>query len=95
AFIAERGQEIAARMFAATGGDDYALLGAFPPEFEPGTLSLPDGTRMTRIGGVAAGEATNSLTCGGEPVEVPERLGFEHQGTNDGGFRTAPMADRS
>jgi hypothetical protein len=49
---------------------------------------------MTRIGGIAAGEPPISLTCGGEPVELPERLGFEHQGTNDGGFDTAPMADR-
>jgi thiamine-monophosphate kinase len=95
AFIAERGVEPAARIFAATGGDDYALLAAFPPELEPARLSLPRGTRITRIGSIAAGEPEISLTCNGEPVEVPERLGFEHQGTNDGGFRAAPMADRS
>jgi thiamine-monophosphate kinase len=30
AFVAERGQDLAARLFAATGGDDYALLAALP-----------------------------------------------------------------
>src|SRR4029450_13869401 len=39
AFIAERGQRRADRLFAATGGDDYALLGAFAPEVDP-RLSL-------------------------------------------------------
>ena len=41
AFVAERGQDLAARLFAATGGDDYALLAALPPELDPVTLSLP------------------------------------------------------
>ena len=31
AFIAERGQDRASRIFAATGGDDYALLAALRP----------------------------------------------------------------
>ena len=39
-----------ARLFAATGGDDYALLAALPPDVDPSTLSLPEGTRSTRIG---------------------------------------------
>src|SRR5206468_4039054 len=95
AFVAERGQELSAQLFAATGGDDYALLAAFPPEFDPATLSLPEGTRITRVGSIAAGEASIALTCDGQSVELPERLGFEHQGTNDGEFRTAPMADRT
>src|SRR6185503_7895080 len=32
AFVAERGSTLKARLFAATGGDDYALLAALPPE---------------------------------------------------------------
>ena len=35
AFIAERGDGLEARMFAATGGDDYALLAALPADFDP------------------------------------------------------------
>ena len=78
AFVAERGQDRAARLFAATGGDDYALLAALPPELDPATLSLPSGTRVTRIGSLAAGKVSLSLTYDGEPLELPERLGFEH-----------------
>jgi thiamine-monophosphate kinase len=94
AFVAERGQDLAARLFAATGGDDYALLAAFRPEFDPATLSLPSGTRISRIGSLTAGEADLSLTSGGEPVELPERLGFEHQSADDRGLSAPPMADR-
>ena len=36
AFVAERGQDSQARLFAATGGDDYALLAALPPGARPG-----------------------------------------------------------
>ena len=78
AFVAERGQDRAARLFAATGGDDYALLAALPPELDPATLSLPSGTRVTRVGSLAAGKVSLSLTYDGEPLELPERLGFEH-----------------
>ena len=35
AFIAERGGDRSARLFAATGGDDYALLAALPPDLDP------------------------------------------------------------
>jgi thiamine-monophosphate kinase len=94
AFVAERGSALPARLFAATGGDDYALLAALPPDLDPATLSLPQGTKITRIGTLSAGEASLSLTSGGEPVEVPERLGFEHQGDDRRGFSAPPMADR-
>jgi thiamine-monophosphate kinase len=80
AFVAERGQDRAARLFAATGGDDYALLFALPAEVDPVTLSLPSGTRMTRVGSLAEGVVPLRLTFGGEPVELPEKLGFEHAG---------------
>ena len=94
AFVAERGQDLAARLFAATGGDDYALLAALPAELNPSTLSLPARTRISRIGSLAAGGASLSLTYSGEPVDLPERLGFEHQGASDRGLSAPPVGDR-
>jgi thiamine-monophosphate kinase len=94
AFMAERGSNQGARLFAATGGDDYALLAALPPEFDPTTLSLPQGTRISRIGTLSAGEAPLTLTSGGAPIKLPERLGFEHQGHEHRGISAPPMADR-
>jgi thiamine-monophosphate kinase len=94
AFVAERGQDRAARLFAATGGDDYALLAALPPLFDVATLCLPEGTRICRIGSLSGGEVRFSITDGGEPVELPERLGFEHQSNDHRGPVTPPMADR-
>ena len=94
AFVAERGQDLSARLFAATGGDDYALLAAFPPDLDPSTLSLPSRTRISRIGSLVAGRAPLSLTYAGEPVDLPERLGFEHAGNDDRGLSAPPMADR-
>jgi thiamine-monophosphate kinase len=98
AFVAERGQDLGARLFAATGGDDYALLAALPPELDPATLSLPSGARISRIGSLAAGEGHLSLTHSGEPVKLPEKLGFEHAGVDwshdHRGLSAPPMADR-
>lgn len=94
AFVAERGQGLAARLFAATGGDDYALLAALPDNLDPETLCLPRGTRISRIGSLAAGKAGIGLTFAGKPVPLPESLGFEHQGSNDRGPPASPMADR-
>lgn len=94
AFVAERGQDLGARLFAATGGDDYALLLALPADVDPLRLSLPSRTRITRVGSLAAGGASLSLTHAGESVKLPERLGFEHAGYDDRGHVPAPMADR-
>lgn len=94
AFIAERGQDRGARLFAATGGDDYALLAALPANLDPETLSLPSGTRITRIGSFAAGEVPLSLTSGGDVIELPETLGFEHQSPESGEPVPPPVADR-
>jgi len=78
-FIAERGGGRGARLFAATGGDDYALLAAMPADFDPAlSLSLPSRPSVTRIGSLAAPGPPLSLVSGGRPVELPERLGFEH-----------------
>ena len=95
AFIAERGQHLDARLFAATGGDDYALLVALPADFDPAlSLSLPSGPSLTRIGSLAAPGSPLSLVSGGRAVELPERLGFEHIGKLDRDPAPAPVADR-
>lgn len=78
AFVAEVGTHQAARLFAATGGDDYALLAALPPNIDAATLCLPCGTRMSCIGSLGEGSPQVRLTSDGEPVQLPERLGFEH-----------------
>jgi thiamine-monophosphate kinase len=88
AFIAAQGGDSEALLFAATGGDDYALLFALAPETDPFTLSLPSGTRMSRIGTFGEGSGL-TLTFQGVPVPLPEILGHEHRGNSP-----APMADR-
>jgi thiamine-monophosphate kinase len=93
AFVAEHGQDLAARLFAATGGDDYALLAALPSNLDPATLSLPSGTRISRIGVLSAGKGL-SLTLGGQPIELPEALGFEHEGHDHRGVSDPPVGDR-
>jgi thiamine-monophosphate kinase len=64
------GADRAARLAAATAGDDYQLL-----------FSLPDGdtppVQATRVGHFAAG-AGITLMDAGQPVPLPPRLGFEH-----------------
>ncbi|MEO6247667.1 MAG: thiamine-phosphate kinase [Sphingomicrobium sp.] len=78
AFRAERGNDRAARMFAATGGDDYALLAALPPGEEAKVMkNLPSGAHLVRIGSLVAG-AGIALHDDGEPVDLPEHLGHEH-----------------
>src|SRR5207249_847569 len=66
-FIAERGNSLLARLFAATGGDDYALLAALPPDVDPSTLSLPEGTTIGRIGNLVDGPPAIRLTYEGHP----------------------------
>jgi thiamine-monophosphate kinase len=85
AFIAERNQDRAARMFAATGGDDYALLAALPPDLDPLSLSLPEQPTLTCIGRLTSGEGL-ILTDHDERVPLPESLGYEHRG------QSSPMA---
>ena len=78
AFVAVRGADRIARMFAATGGDDYALLAALPPGVEDLVRkSLPSGAHLVRIGELVAG-AGIALHDAGAPVELPEHLGHEH-----------------
>lgn len=90
AFIAERSGDLAARLFAATGGDDYALLAAIPADIDPLRLSLPSGTTIARIGSLVAERPLLALSSGKIPVPLPEHLGHEHRSNP-----SAPMADRS
>ena len=88
AFTAERGQDRGARLFAATGGDDYALLVALPAECDPLILPLPSGTTITHIGAITAGSPEVRLFDGVDPIMLPETLGYEHRGRD-----ASPMAD--
>lgn len=87
--LAERGDDLDARLLASTGGDDYALLAALPPALDPSTLHLPSGTMIARIGSLDAGPADLRLTYRGAAIATPEHLGHEHHG-----HLAAPMADR-
>ncbi len=82
AFVAERGSHRGARLKAASGGDDYALLAALPAGFDPLGLSLPTGTILRRIGSLAAGEGIRLFDAAGE-VPLPEQLGYEHRAQGD------------
>ncbi len=78
AFLAERGQHRAARLFAATGGDDYALLAACASGLDPAlSLCLPDGAMVAAIGKLTDGGGICLFDAAGE-VPLPERLGYEH-----------------
>ena len=94
AFVELRGGGMDARLFAASAGDDYALLAALAPDTDPSTLSLPSGTTIARIGCLEAGAPQLRLTSAGQPIALPERLGFEHQGHHRRDDPAAPLADR-
>lgn len=87
AFVAERGQDRGARLFAATGGDDYAILVALPADADPLSLSLPGKPNLERIGRLTAGDGLRLSDRGG-PVPLPESLGYEHRAA------FPPMGDR-
>ena len=78
AYIAERGAGRRARLRAATGGDDYALLAALPADFDPLGLSLPRGTILARVGTLSEGEGLHLFDSKGT-VPLPEQLGYEHR----------------
>jgi thiamine-monophosphate kinase len=79
AFIAEVGGNRRARLAAATGGDDYALLAALPAEFEPTlSLSLPNRTIIAPIGTLTLGNELSLFDAAGD-VPLPEHLGYEHR----------------
>ena len=90
AYIDERGDSLESRTFAATGGDDYALLAALPAKLDPSTLSLPSGTTLRCIGTLETGKPAIRLMDGKREIELPERLGYEHRS-----HHRSPMADRA
>lgn len=71
AFVAHRGSDLAARLFAATGGDDYQLL--FVSSRPLPALPCP----VTRIGQVVRGSGLMLHDSNGN-VTLPDRLGWEH-----------------
>ncbi|MFP5329955.1 MAG: thiamine-phosphate kinase [Alphaproteobacteria bacterium] len=87
AFVAEHGQDRTARLFAATGGDDYALLAALPEGLDPLKLSLPDRPRLACIGRLVAGRGLTLRDHDGD-MPLPEVLGYEHRAS------AAPVDDR-
>ena len=78
AYIAERGSDRRARLRAATGGDDYALLATLPADFDPLVLSLPSGTILQPIGTLTDGAELRLFDAAGD-VPMPETLGYEHR----------------
>jgi thiamine-monophosphate kinase len=74
AFIAERGQGRPARLFAATGGDDYALLAALAAGIDLLSLSLPQAPILTCIGRLVAGSGLDLSDRDGRAVAGDPRL---------------------
>lgn len=70
AWRAHRGSDRAARLAAATAGDDYQLLFAAAPDLLPPVPATAVG-RFATGGGIA-------LRDGEALLPLPERLGFEH-----------------
>lgn len=77
AFLAARGDDRAARLFAATGGDDYALLAALPAGTDVLTMLKGTSVNVACVGEMTRDGAL-TLTDHLGPVPVPERLGYEH-----------------
>jgi thiamine-monophosphate kinase len=73
------GEDRAARLAAATAGDDYELLFAAPESAGPALLSIcqPLGLTLSAIGHFAAGEGL-SISDREGTVPLPQRLGYEH-----------------
>ena len=95
AFVAERGQDLRRALFAATGGDDYALLAALPPELDPATLSLPDGTTISRIGRARRRRAVHlAHSAAASPSSCRRDWVLSTRAISDRGLSAPPMADR-
>lgn len=73
------GDDRAARLRAATAGDDYELLFAAPPDSTADIMRLSEalGLPLSRIGRFDAGAGLLLHDRNGS-VPLPERLGFEH-----------------
>lgn len=78
AFAAARGNGLEQRLFAASAGDDYALLAAFPGSFDPTKAGLSPATLVNRIGELRQGPPAIAATMDRVLVDLPATLGFEH-----------------
>jgi thiamine-monophosphate kinase len=81
AYAAVRGDDLSARLAAATGGDDYELLFTAPRERAAKILRISEASSLslTPIGRVDEGRGLR-LSEGEEPVPLPASLGWEHRG---------------
>ncbi|GAA3997665.1 thiamine-phosphate kinase [Sphingomonas humi] len=77
AYREARGDDRAARLFAATGGDDYALLAALPADLDALTILKGCSAKVVRVGELTEGDAFVLVDNLGL-VPLPERLGYEH-----------------
>jgi thiamine-monophosphate kinase len=77
AFIADRGDDRAARLFAATGGDDYGLLAALSSHSDALTI-LKESSVSVALVGELTGDGAFRLADDLGPVPLPEHLGYEH-----------------
>ena len=79
--LALAGDDRAARVEAATAGDDYELLFAAGESAARDILNLSDevGLPLSRIGRFSEGSGLG-LSDSGEAIPLPERLGYEHRG---------------
>ncbi|MCJ2181261.1 thiamine-phosphate kinase [Novosphingobium sp. 1949] len=79
AYRAVAGHDLAARLKAATAGDDYTLLFTAPPTHSARirTIANEHDTPLAKIGTITP---TTGLTLHfeGAPMPLPERLGYEH-----------------
>ena len=80
AYVGALGRSRAARVRAATAGDDYELLFTVPRELGPRIAGLSEalGLPLTRIGTCEAGAGLRLVDAEGD-VPLPERLGYEHR----------------
>jgi thiamine-monophosphate kinase len=69
------GDDLAARLAAATAGDDYCLLFTAPMAIKTQVRAL--GRHLTAVGSVHEGGGT-SLVHEGSPVPLPALLGYQH-----------------
>jgi thiamine-monophosphate kinase len=79
AFLAAAGDEAAARLTAATSGDDYELLFTAPAASDGKILAAAKaaGGAVTPVGICSAGQDI-ALTLGTKPVPLPGNLGWLH-----------------
>jgi thiamine-monophosphate kinase len=73
------GDDQAARIRAATAGDDYEIAFTAPEANRTGVLQAAASAcvAVTEIGRVTAGEGTTLLDASGRPIAVP-RAGYTH-----------------